>query len=73
MPWPTSGKTPASLGPVTSVIDSAWHWLDNADGREEIYHYRGDEREDQDYAGRPEARAAQRTLRAIAEHHGQLP
>jgi arylsulfatase A-like enzyme len=71
VPW--GSRTPAAIGPVTSVVDSEWHWLLNADGRQELFHYRDDRTELRDQAGDPSRGPTMLALRAVAERHGLLP
>jgi arylsulfatase A-like enzyme len=53
-------------GPIASVVDSAWHWLRDGRGGEELFRYREDRTEERDMAGSPDSSPILEAMRATA-------
>jgi arylsulfatase A-like enzyme len=59
------GREPAAKGPMRSVVAGGMHYIQSADGREELFSLRADPEERVNMAGLPGARAALEGFRGI--------
>ena len=60
---PNQGRSPARLGPMTSLVARGYHYVLNGDGREELFDLDADPRERLDLAATPDAAPALRQFR----------
>ncbi len=64
---PNQGRSPARRGPLTSLVAWGFHYVRDADGREQLFDVDADPLEERDLAGKPAAATHLRRFRAAID------